>query len=79
MVMAVEIFMPKAGAMMQEATIIKWLKREGEEVEEGDVLIEIEAEKTTMEIESPASGILSKILIEEGEEAEVGKVLGVIE
>jgi pyruvate/2-oxoglutarate dehydrogenase complex dihydrolipoamide acyltransferase (E2) component len=77
--MAVEIFMPKAGAMMQEATITKWLKREGEEVAEGEVLIEIEAEKTTMEIESPASGILSKILIDDGEEAEVGTLLGLIE
>ncbi|MFB3168374.1 biotin/lipoyl-containing protein [Neobacillus sp. 179-C4.2 HS] len=77
--MSIEIFMPKAGAMMQEATIIKWLKREGEELAEGEVLIEIEAEKTTMEIESPSSGILSKIFIDDGEEAEVGTVLGLIE
>ncbi|MEH7495462.1 biotin/lipoyl-containing protein [Neobacillus niacini] len=77
--MSIEIFMPKAGAMMQEATIIKWLKREGEELTEGEVLIEIEAEKTTMEIESPSSGILAKILIDDGEEAEVGTVLGLIE
>ncbi|MFK9116905.1 biotin/lipoyl-containing protein [Peribacillus frigoritolerans] len=77
--MTIEIFMPKAGAMMQEATINKWLKREGEKVTEGEILIEIEAEKTTMEIESPVSGILSEIFVDDGDEAEVGTVLGLIE
>jgi len=74
--MSVEIYMPKAGAMMNEATIVEWIKKVGESVTEGEVLIKIEAEKATMEIEAPASGVLEEILVQEDQVAPVGAVLG---
>lgn len=64
--MAVEIIMPKAGMAMEEGTILKWLKKEGEKVEAGEPLMEIETDKVSMEIEAPVSGVLLKILNYEG-------------
>ncbi len=54
--------MPKLGWVMEKGTILKWLKKEGEAVEKGDPLCEIETEKVTTEVESPTSGILARIL-----------------
>lgn len=65
--MAVEVIMPKAGSEMEEGEIVQWFKQEGEEVKEGEVLLEIVTDKVNMEIESPASGTLLKILHKDGE------------
>jgi pyruvate dehydrogenase E2 component (dihydrolipoamide acetyltransferase) len=65
--MVVEVIMPKMGDMMTNGKIIKWLKEEGDKVERGEPLLEIETDKTTIEVESRGTGTLKKILIREGE------------
>jgi pyruvate dehydrogenase E2 component (dihydrolipoamide acetyltransferase) len=63
---------------METGTIVRWLKSEGENVEKGDPLYELDTEKVTQEVEAEASGVLLKILAGEGEEIEVGKAIAVI-
>lgn len=70
--------MPKLGLTMTEGTILRWLKKEGEEVRQGEPLLEIETDKVNLEEEAPASGILRKILAPEGSVVEVGKEIAVI-
>jgi pyruvate dehydrogenase E2 component (dihydrolipoamide acetyltransferase) len=65
--MAYPVIMPKTGMAMEEGTILRWLKKEGEEVAKGEVLLEIETDKTSMEVEAEASGRLLAILRREGE------------
>jgi pyruvate dehydrogenase E2 component (dihydrolipoamide acetyltransferase) len=72
------IKMPKLGLSMQKGTIVKWLFKEGERVEKGEPLLEIETEKIVNEVESPISGILLKIYVHEGETAPILTPLGVI-
>lgn len=76
--MATSIIMPKAGMAMEEGTIVKWLKAEGEPVEKGEPLLEILTDKVNMEIEAQASGVLLKILKREGEVVPVIQVIGYI-
>ncbi len=64
--MATIVKMPKMGSIMTEGTVAKWLISEGESVEEGDALLEVQTSKLTNEVEAEASGILRKILVEEG-------------
>jgi pyruvate/2-oxoglutarate dehydrogenase complex dihydrolipoamide acyltransferase (E2) component len=75
--MATEIILPKLGFTMTEGTVAEWLAANGAQVEQGQPLYTLEAEKATQEIEAPASGALT-ILVEAGTEAEVGTVLGTI-
>lgn len=77
--MAVEVTIPKLGLTMQEATVVKWLKKAGDAVKSGEPLLEIETEKITCEVESPASGTLSEITVGEGTVAPVASVIGLIE
>jgi len=63
---------------MEEGTVAKWLKKEGDTVEEGDILAEIETDKATMEFESFYDGVLLKIGIQEGETAKVDSMLAII-
>lgn len=65
--MADKVLMPKLGLTMTEGTLIRWKKKEGEKVEKGDILFEVETSKSTNEIESDFSGVLMKILVNEGE------------
>ncbi|QWQ38246.1 dihydrolipoyl dehydrogenase [Gemella sp. zg-570] len=65
--MAVEVIMPKAGSEMEEGEIVQWFKQEGDEVKEGEVLLEIVTDKVNMEVEAEASGTLLKILHKAGE------------
>jgi pyruvate dehydrogenase E2 component (dihydrolipoamide acetyltransferase) len=76
--MAQIVRMPKLGLTMTEGTILRWLKKEGEEVKQGEPLLEIETDKVTLEEEAPASGILKKILAPEGSVVEVGKEIAII-
>jgi pyruvate dehydrogenase E2 component (dihydrolipoamide acetyltransferase) len=62
---------------MESGTIVKWLKSEGEQVQKGDALYELDTDKVTQEVEAEASGVLLKIAIQEGE-VEVGKTIGFI-
>ena len=73
-----EVIMPKLGESITEATITKWFKKEGDVVEEDDVLLEIATDKVDSEIPSPVEGKLSKILYKEGDVVPVGKVIAII-
>src|SRR5690606_22275118 len=66
--MPVEILMPALSPTMEEGTLAKWLKAEGEAVQPGDVIAEIETDKATMEVEAVDEGVLGKILIAAGTE-----------
>ena len=76
--MADKIFLPQWGMGMQEATIIKWLKSEGDQVKKGDPVVEVESSKVNAEVEATADGILLKIKENEGEVVKVGGVLAFI-
>ncbi len=73
---ASEIVMPRMGLTMESGTVIQWLKREGETVQAGEPLLEIETDKATVEIEAMDSGVLGKITAGPGEERQVGEVIG---
>jgi pyruvate dehydrogenase E2 component (dihydrolipoamide acetyltransferase) len=70
--------MPRLSDTMEEGTVASWIKKEGDEVEEGDILAEIETDKATMEFESFYSGTLLHVGIQEGETAPVDAVLAII-
>jgi pyruvate dehydrogenase E2 component (dihydrolipoamide acetyltransferase) len=76
--MAYEFKLPDLGEGLTEGEIARWLVREGQEIAEDDPLVEIATDKTTVEIPSPAGGIVSRILVQEGEVVPVGTVLVVI-
>jgi pyruvate dehydrogenase E2 component (dihydrolipoamide acetyltransferase) len=76
--MAITIVMPQLASTMESGTIVKWLKQVGEEVVEGEAIIEITTDKVDVEVESPASGILLKIMANEGDEIPVKKPVGII-
>src|SRR5262245_63063718 len=63
---------------MEEGTIVKWNKKEGDPVKQGDVLAEIETDKANMEMEALGAGVLRKILVPAGGKAPVGSLIGVI-
>jgi pyruvate dehydrogenase E2 component (dihydrolipoamide acetyltransferase) len=75
--MATEIKLPRLGQGMESGTIVKWLKSEGDKVEKGEPLYELDTDKVTQEVEADASGVLLKIAIASGE-VEVGKTIAVI-
>lgn len=74
--MAIELKMPALSPTMEQGTLAKWLKSEGDTIEPGDIIAEIETDKATMEFEAIDEGVLSKILIAEGtEDVAVGTVI----
>jgi pyruvate dehydrogenase E2 component (dihydrolipoamide acetyltransferase) len=75
--MATEVKLPRLGRGMESGTIVKWLKSEGEQVQKGEALYELDTDKVTQEVEAEASGVLLKIAIPEGE-VEVGRTIGFI-
>lgn len=76
--MATNVIMPSLGFDMTEGLLVRWLKNEGDPVEKGQAIAEIETEKATVEIEAVASGILGRIIVQAGETVAVGTVIGVI-
>src|SRR5690348_14030167 len=76
--MAYEFKLPDLGEGLTEGEIARWLVEEGQDVAEDEPLVEIATDKTTVEIPSPAGGIVSRILVGEGEVVPVGTVLVVI-
>jgi pyruvate dehydrogenase E2 component (dihydrolipoamide acetyltransferase) len=76
--MANQLTLPRLGQGMESGTIVKWLKSEGDTVEKGEPLYELDTEKVTQEVEADASGVLLKILAGEGEQIPVGKAVAVI-
>jgi pyruvate/2-oxoglutarate dehydrogenase complex dihydrolipoamide acyltransferase (E2) component len=75
--MATEIKLPRLGQGMESGTVVRWLKQEGDRVEKGEPLYEVDTEKVTQEVEADASGVLLKISVEEGE-VPVGRTVAVI-
>jgi pyruvate dehydrogenase E2 component (dihydrolipoamide acetyltransferase) len=76
--MAETISMPKLGFDMAEGTLVRWVKNEGENVNKGDVLAEIETDKATVEVESSASGVVKKLLVEEGSVVPIGNPIAIV-
>jgi pyruvate dehydrogenase E2 component (dihydrolipoamide acetyltransferase) len=76
--MAETINMPKLGFDMAEGVLVRWVKNEGENVNKGDVLAEIETDKATVEVESSASGVVRKLLVEAGSVVPVGNPIAVV-
>ncbi len=76
--MASRVVMPKLTDTMEEGVLVAWKKREGDRVQSGEALAEIETDKAVMDLEAFASGILRKILVRDGETVQSGTLLGVI-
>lgn len=76
--MATEILLPKIGFSMNEGQVAEWLAEDGAQITEGQPLFSLEADKSTNEVEAPASGTL-RIVAKTGETYEVGTVLGYID
>jgi pyruvate dehydrogenase E2 component (dihydrolipoamide acetyltransferase) len=73
-----QVTLPRLGQGMESGTIVRWLKAEGDTVEKGEALYELDTEKVTQEVEADSSGTLLKILAGEGEEIDVGRAIAVI-
>ena len=73
-----QILVPTLGESITEATVSKWLKRVGEEVNSDEPLVELETDKVNVEVPSPLSGTLSSIKVKEGDTVEVGALLGIV-
>ncbi|HET7639448.1 MAG TPA: biotin/lipoyl-containing protein, partial [Ktedonobacteraceae bacterium] len=76
--MAVEIHVPALGESIVDAVIATWLKKEGEQVKQGESLVELETDKVNVEVSAEQNGVLQKILKQEGDIVAVGDVLGMI-
>ena len=76
--MPTEVTLPQWGMGMNEGLIVKWLKQEGDTVEQGEPLVEIETAKINSEVEAPASGTLTRISVAEGETVDIGTRLAMI-
>src|SRR5215210_6460965 len=77
--MAIEITVPELGESVLEATVSRWLKKEGDFVNVGDVLVELETDKVNLEVGAKGAGVLQKIEATEGADVKVGDVLGRID
>ena len=75
----VKVYLPELGEGIEKATISYWYFQDGQEVKEGEDLVEMATDKATFNVPSPATGILSEVLFEEGDSVNVGEVLATIE
>ena len=73
-----EVIMPALGMAQDEGVLLRWLKREGEMVEAGEPLMEVATDKVDVQVEAPASGVLTAVTAQEGDEIPVGQVIGLI-
>src|SRR5262252_3015121 len=73
-----KVVMPKLSDAMESGKIIKWLKKEGDRINSGDILAEVETDKADVEMEAFGAGVLRKILVPAGESAPIGALIGVI-
>ncbi len=76
--MAIEIVVPILGEFVTEATVGKWFKKAGDAVKADEALAELETDKVTLEVNAPAAGVISEIVVKEGETVAVGAILGSI-
>ncbi len=73
-----EVIMPKTGAEMEEGKIVSWKKHQGDAIKAGEVLLEIETDKATMDVEAPAAGVVLRTLFHEGENVTATHMIAVI-
>ena len=73
-----ELLMPKLDETMENGVVVRWLKKEGDRIAQGEPLLEVETEKVILEVESPYSGALTSIVVAEGEKVTVGTVIAYI-
>ncbi|MBI4506066.1 MAG: hypothetical protein HY691_11065, partial [Chloroflexi bacterium] len=73
--MAAEVILPKLGMNTESATIVRWHKREGDRVAVGDVLVEVETDKATIEVEAETAGVLRKVLAGEQERVSISQTI----
>lgn len=76
--LATQLIMPQMGYDMEEGTLLRWLKAEGDQVQRGEPVVEIETDKAVVEIEAIATGVLRKMLVEEGVTVPVGSPIGIV-
>jgi 2-oxoglutarate dehydrogenase E2 component (dihydrolipoamide succinyltransferase) len=76
--MSVEVLVPEMGESVLEATVTEWLKQEGDYVNVGDLLLELETDKVNLEVGAKSAGVLEKIKVQQGEDVKVGDVLALI-
>ena len=77
--MKVDVIMPRLGQEMERGTITEWYKQEGNLVNKGEVLFQVETGKATMDVDAEVTGVLAKILVAENVEVPVGQVVAMIE
>lgn len=77
--MSTELTMPMLGEVMEEGVVTSWKVKEGQSVKKGQIVLEIETDKAVFEIDSPASGVVTKVLVPEGETVPINTLLAVIE
>jgi len=75
----IELILPKMGESVAEATITSWLKKVGDSVEEDESILEIATDKVDSEVPSPETGVIAKLLFEEGETVQVGQAIALID
>ena len=73
-----QVIMPKTGAEMEEGKIVSWKKKPGDQIKTGEILLEIETDKATMDVESPATGVLLRSLFAEDEKVPATHMIAVI-
>ena len=76
--MSEKILVPVLGESITEATVVKWLKNEGETVDTDEPIVELETDKVNLEVPTPVGGVLSKINVKSGQVVEVGALLGLV-
>ena len=76
--MSENILVPVLGESVTEATVARWLKKEGEKVSADEPVVELETDKVNLEVPSPVSGVISKINSKDGDNVEVGSILGIV-
>lgn len=76
--MITKIVMPPLGETMDEGKIVRWLKKLGDPIIRGEALLEVETDKVNIEVESFGTGVLRKIIVNEGETVPLGELLGII-
>ena len=74
-----EIIMPSLGETVDEGKVVKWLKKVGDEIKEGDIICEVETDKTAAEIPSTVNGKLTEIIAQEGDTIPVGGKIATVE
>ncbi|MDI7277262.1 MAG: 2-oxo acid dehydrogenase subunit E2, partial [Anaerolineae bacterium] len=76
--MATPVYMPKFGMTQTEATVVRWLREEGDQVERGDPILEVETDKVLMEVEAPASGVLRGVRVQPKQVVPVATVIAYV-